>query len=119
MSSASYLGSCHRLEFYGEDGTLALVNASREYMRGFRLFHARRPAGSLDEIKTEDELERRYQDDRVAPTSRIAARFLDAIERGSPVRPDFADGYRVQLLLDAARRSHRSRSWVETPMQNL
>lgn len=115
MSSASYLGSGHRLELYGEDGTLALVNTSREYMRGFRLFHGRRPAASLDEIAAEDGLEHRYQDDRVAPTSRIAARFLDAIEQGTQVSPDFAAGYRVQRLLDAARRSHQSRSWVQTP----
>ena len=116
MSSASYLGSGHRLEFYGEDGSLALINETREYMRGFRLFHARRPAASLDEIDTQDELERRYQDDRVAPTSRIATRFLDAIERGTRAHPDFAAGYRVQLLLNAARQSNRSRTWIETPV---
>ena len=45
MSSASYLGSGHRLEFYGEDGTLVLANPTPDYMRGFELLtHAgRRP----------------------------------------------------------------------------
>ena len=43
MSSASYLGSGHRLEFYGEDGTLVLANPTTDYMRGFELIHARRP----------------------------------------------------------------------------
>ena len=37
MSSASYLGSGHRLEFYGEDGTLVLANPTPDYMRGFEL----------------------------------------------------------------------------------
>ena len=47
MSCASYLGSGHRLEFYGEDGTLTLVNETADYMRGFRLQPAaRRPAGA-------------------------------------------------------------------------
>ena len=35
MSCASYLGSGHRLEFYGEDGTLTLINETPDYMRGF------------------------------------------------------------------------------------
>ena len=47
MSCASYLGSGHRLEFYGDDGTLLLVNPTTDYMRGFVVSHARRP-GALD-----------------------------------------------------------------------
>ena len=35
MSCASYLGTGHRLEFYGEDGTLVLTNPTPDYMRGF------------------------------------------------------------------------------------
>ncbi len=45
MSCASYLGSGHRLEFYGEDGTLVLVNRSKDYMRGFELWHATAAGG--------------------------------------------------------------------------
>ena len=44
MSAASYLGSGHRVEFYGEDGTLMLVNTAADYMRGFELI-LRAPAG--------------------------------------------------------------------------
>ena len=50
MSAASYLGSGHRVEFYGEDGTLMLVNTSADYMRGFELFYAHRPAEKLARI---------------------------------------------------------------------
>src|SRR5207342_3707159 len=39
MSCASYLGSGHRIEFYGEDGTLVLDNSGGDYMRGFRLLY--------------------------------------------------------------------------------
>ena len=42
MSCASFLGSGHRLEFYGEDGTLVLANRSADYMRGFELLHGNR-----------------------------------------------------------------------------
>ena len=44
MSCASYLGIGHRIEFFGEDGTLVLANPGADYMRGFNLFHAKRPA---------------------------------------------------------------------------
>ncbi len=113
MSSASYLGSGHRLEFYGDDGTLMLMNEGSDYMRGFRLLHGRRPASALRPVDVEDPREREFEDGRVAPTSRIAARFLDAIESGTRSQPDFADGYRVQCLLEAARRSHQTGRWVE------
>ena len=33
--------------------------------------------------------------------------------RGSRRRPDFAEGYRVQRLIDAARRSHQQGRWID------
>ena len=45
--------------------------------------------------------------------SRLASRFLDAIEQRQPVTPGFAEGYRAQLLLDAVRRSHALGHWIE------
>jgi predicted dehydrogenase len=107
MSCASYLGSGHRIEFYGEDGTLVLDNSGGDYMRGFRLFYGKRPAAALTPIPVDDPIDAQYPDGRIAPVSRLARRFFDAIEGGAPVRPDFAAGYRVQQLIDAAQRSHR------------
>ncbi len=108
MSCASYLGSGHRLEFYGEEGTLMLNNPTADYMRGFALSHARRPATGLAPVAIEDDpLDRQFPGEgRVAPVSRLVTRFLDAIERRQPVTPGFAEGYRVQVLLDAVRQSH-------------
>lgn len=107
VSSAAYLGSGHRLEFYGDDGTLVLANATTDYMRGFLLSHARRPAAALEPVAIEsDPLDLAAPDGRIAPVSRLARRFLDAVEARKPVQPGFAEGYRVQTLLDAARRSH-------------
>ena len=40
MSCASFLGSGHRIEFFGEDGTLVLHNPGADYMRGFELHYA-------------------------------------------------------------------------------
>ena len=47
MSCASFLGSGHRLEFYGDDGTLVLANPTADYFRGFQLMQARRADSSL------------------------------------------------------------------------
>jgi predicted dehydrogenase len=108
MSCASYLGTGHRLEFYGEEGTLVLNNPTADYMRGFAVSYAHRPATVLTPVPVDhDPLDRQFPDEgRVAPVSRMATRFLDAIERRQPVTPGFAEGYRVQALLDAVRQSH-------------
>ena len=108
MSCASYLGGGHRVEFYGEDGTLKLINPSKDYMRGFELWQARRPAEALDRVAVDDPLDAQYPSDgRIAPVARLAKLFLDAVENGGPARPGFAEGYRVQQLIDAAQRSNR------------
>ncbi len=45
MSCASYLGAGHRIEFFGEDGTLVLHNPGADYMRGFRVVLRQAPRG--------------------------------------------------------------------------
>ena len=107
VSCASYLGSGHRIEFYGEEGALVLHNPGPDYMRGFDLLYARRPATALARIPIHDPVDAQYPDGRIAPVSRLAKRFLDAIETGASAQPDFAAGYRVQQLIDAVQRSHQ------------
>jgi predicted dehydrogenase len=115
MSCASYLGSGHRLEFYGDDGTLMLENPTADYMRGFTVRHARRPAAALATVPIgDDALDREFPGEgRIAPVSRLASRFIEAIEWRQKVAPNFADGYRVQQLLDATRRSHAEGCWLD------
>jgi predicted dehydrogenase len=113
MSCASYLGSGHRIEFFGGDGTLVLANPGADYMRGFELFHAQRPAAALERVAVSDPVDAQYPDGRIAPVSRLAKRFFDAIESGGTATPGFAEGYRVQRLMDAARRSHSQGAWID------
>lgn len=116
MSCASFQGSGHKLEFFGEDGTLVLHNPNlTDYMRGFAIHYAKRPAAALTAIPVDDPVDAQYPDGRIAPVSRLAKRFFDAIETGAPATPSFADGYRAQVLIDAARRSHRQGAWVDVP----
>ncbi|WP_022720787.1 Gfo/Idh/MocA family protein [Rhodopseudomonas sp. B29] len=117
VSCASYQGSGHRLEFYGEDGTLTLINQTPDYMRGFELNLAQRP-GALARISVEDELDGEFpQDGRIAPVARLASSFLDAIAgNGAPI-PGFTEGLRVQTLLDIARRANDDGRWREVARQ--
>jgi predicted dehydrogenase len=112
MSCASYAGIGHRIEFFGDDGTLVLHNPTTDYMRGFDLTYARRP-GALERIAIDDALDAQYPDGRIAPVSRLANKFFDAIETGKQTAPDFKAGYRVQRLIDAAQRSNRNGQWID------
>jgi len=115
MSSASLLGSGHRIEFYGEDGTLVLANPTLDYFRGFKLLHARRGDAALQPVHVEDMLGDESADARIIPVSRLVRRFIDAFESGDAASPSFAEGYRVQCLIEAARGAHASGRWTEVP----
>jgi predicted dehydrogenase len=119
MSCASYLGLGHRIEFFGEDGTLVLHNPGIDYMRGFELFHGKRPGASLERIAVIDPVDTQYPEGRIAPVSRLAKRFIDAIESGSTPTPGFAEGYRVQQLMDTARRSHIQGKWIDVAADDM
>jgi predicted dehydrogenase len=115
MSCASFLGSGHRIELYGEHGTLMLVNPTPDYFRGFTLLHARRGDGDLQAVEDAVPADAPGNDSRIAPVSRLVHRFLDACEGGTAASPGVAQGYRVQQLIDAAWRSHRCGCFVEVP----
>jgi predicted dehydrogenase len=115
MSAAAFPGSGHRIEIYGEDGALTLENATPDYMRGFSMKIATRdhPAWRTCELKELSDDDSR--DGRILPASRLAASFIDWLVSGVPARPNFADGLRVQLLLDAARRANDTGCWQSIP----
>jgi predicted dehydrogenase len=119
MSCASMLGIGHRIEFFGEDGTLALHNPGPDYMRGFKLYYAKRPATAFEDIAVSDPGDANYPDGRIAPVSRLAKTFFDAIERGGGAQPGFAEGYRAQRMIDAARRSHATGAWITIDDESL
>jgi predicted dehydrogenase len=113
MSCASFLGSGHRLEFYGEDGTLVLANPTSDYFRGFELKLAKRSDSALRAVEVTDYDGDASADSRILPVSRLVRRFLDACAGGSAGVPDLAAGYRVQQLIDAARRAHATGQWID------
>jgi len=113
VSCASFLGSGHRIELYGEDGTLVLCNPSADYFRGFELRLGRRGDAALKPVAIEDAVENQFSDSRTAPVRRLVSRFVDACERGGTPSPGVAEGFRVQSLIDVARRAHASGRWID------
>jgi predicted dehydrogenase len=116
MSCAAFLGSGHRIELYGDDGTLMLVNPTLDYFRGFELMQARRPDAAVRPVEVvADESFDPALDSRVAPVARLVRRFIDACAGGERPSPGFAEGFRVQQLIDTARRAVASGCWTEAP----
>jgi predicted dehydrogenase len=113
VSSASFLGSGHRIELYGVDGTLVLSNPTADYFRGFELRLGRRADKALNPIAIKDYEEGAVCDARVAPAMRLVRRLLDACEKESTPSPGVAEAYRVQCLVDAARRAHATGRWID------
>jgi predicted dehydrogenase len=116
VSSASFLGSGHRIELYGEDGTLVLSNLTADYFRGFKLRLGRQGDDVLKPIAIENADGDPLLDSRMAPVTRLVRRFLDACESGGFPSPGVTEGYRVQCLIDAARRAHASGRWIDVAL---
>lgn len=110
LAADATLGSGYRIEIYGDDGSLVLENRTADYAAGFVLTFGRRgePATAL-----ELELLPAGVDGRIAATASVVRRFLDAVERGLPVEPDFDDGLAVQRLMDAIREADKSGLWQQ------
>jgi predicted dehydrogenase len=115
MSSASFLGSGHRIELYGEEGTLVLFNPTADYFRGFELKLARQGDEALKSVAIEDAEQDPYADSRGTAVRRLVNRFIDACEKGGVAPPGVEEGYRVQCLIDAARRAHATGRWIDLP----
>lgn len=108
LAADAALGSGYRLEIYGDDGALMLENGTSDYASGFTL-----TLGQRGKPPTSLELEplRAGSDGRIAATASVVRRFLDSVETGSPVEPNFNDGLAVQRLMDAIRDAERSGQW--------
>jgi predicted dehydrogenase len=108
VANDSYLGPGHRLEIYGQDGTLLLDNPGKDHTNGFKLLIGDRSAEQLKPVDAPGFPA--GVDGRVAAMSSIVTRLVDAITRGENFRggPSLREGLRVQQLIEAMRTSHRT-----------
>ncbi|MBN2752897.1 MAG: Gfo/Idh/MocA family oxidoreductase [Rhodospirillaceae bacterium] len=101
LCSAAPFGTGHRIDFYGENGVLSLVNDAGGYLT-FRL-----RVQCYDAAKSEDITVPSVDlgadvgtDPRISPVSQMVHRFIDSIQTGRDMCPSFKDALRVQLHLD-------------------
>jgi len=103
LSTSAFLGNGHRLEIYGDAGSMVLENPDVDPVAGFQLQTGTRERGQLELISVEGgEGKNPSEDSRVAPVARLAGRFLDWIAEGEVSTPSFRHGLRAQKLLAAA-----------------
>jgi predicted dehydrogenase len=96
----------HRLEIFGSEGALMIEDDGH-------LWHARTGEGRWQQIETEEgELAAGMREGSWSRGFTIFSRaIIAALREGRTEIKDaatFEDGYRTQLVLDAARRSHES-----------
>lgn len=115
ISTHAYMGSGHRIEVYGDDGTLVLANSSSDHIRGFQLLTATRKDKELKPIALSSiEGDLAGTDGRIAAVRQTASRFVSWSLGGQPQKPDFESAVRVQYLIDALRSSTSSGGRVNT-----
>jgi predicted dehydrogenase len=104
-------GHEHAWEFQGDAGSLALEKTSASFTRGFELT-LRPGSGPQEKIPVPAPASDPSLYENVALVRSLAARFIHWQRESAPARPDFADGVRVQQLIELARQSSRRRESV-------
>jgi predicted dehydrogenase len=111
VSTAAPMGSGHAVTVYGEEATLSLWNETGDHARGFVLRVGTRARGALDRVDVDAAPGAAGVDGRTVMVGRIVQRFVEWIQSGCPTQPSFAEGVRVQALVDAAWRSRDRAEW--------
>ena len=111
-------GQVHEIDAHGSEGTLRqLIDwDERQEIRGARVGE-----GPSRPLPVPDDVWGPVRRERVVDTykdvfrleGRMVREFVEAARAGGRLEPDFADGLRVQRLIDAAQRSAREGCWVE------
>jgi predicted dehydrogenase len=112
IASDAFLGHGHRLEVYGEEGTLVLENRTADYAAGFELWRGTRSTGSLELVASDEP--QPGVDGRIAAVGKLTSRFIDSILNGVEMIPNFADGLRAQLILAQMKTSSQVKHSVTT-----
>jgi predicted dehydrogenase len=92
----------------GSDGMLMIANDNR-------LYGGRREDGlrELDAPEPEAAFDATFDHPLAYPTMLLHREWINAIRTGEPASPSFADGVKVQEILDGALRSSQQGRWVE------
>ena len=111
----------HRIDVSSSTRRLRLLNDGADYISGFKLFGSSVSGTEMKPLWPNDDASNAEQpnaitpgaDGRINATARVARRFVDWALGGPPARPNFDDGYRVQHLIEVARRSNAEGRWID------
>jgi len=110
ISSTSPYGRGPKIEIYGSEGTLMMLED--QSLIGGKLGENKKlqpieiPAAlKLNKYSDEDHL-------LVPPFVRLLDEFSKSIKTGRSLHPNFEDGFRIQQILDAIRLSNSKMSWI-------
>jgi len=109
VDTASFLGSGHTIEIYGNKGTIVLKNQSMDYMR-FSLYTGTRDKKKLSLVSS-SKIPKNI-DSRIMATSQLIDKFYNWINSNKKTSPNFFDGLRVEELIDRANYSHKHKKWI-------
>ena len=102
LSSVSRHGRGCWIEVYGDKGTLILGSDNqKDYVHGFGLWYAEK-GKKLCSIKPDEDLnfEKKWEDGRIAPVSRIQSWWAESIGNGFPVIPGLSEGLSSQRVCE-------------------
>ncbi|MGI9255165.1 MAG: Gfo/Idh/MocA family protein, partial [Thermomicrobiales bacterium] len=116
------LGTIHVTATAGFDGDEEItISGERGILmaRGGGLFGARTGDADLHEFPITDEQEpgQTYRHYLVQPTAKLHRVWEHAIRTGEPGEPSFADGVKIQEVIDAVARSGQQGRWIDTSGQ--
>lgn len=92
-------GTGHDFSIYGKLGTIHLSNPGKDYVKGFKGTYVN--SGGVSETLDSESDFRENTDARIAVVSSLLSRWQKCLRTGTPMKPNLADGVRVQILLQA------------------
>lgn len=92
----------------GADGMLCVRDGA--------LWGARAGDAAIDEIAVDESFDEfpPFEHFLTAPTARLIQEWTRSIQTGQPASPSFADGVKVQEILDGVARSSHQGRWIDT-----
>lgn len=109
-------GCGHRIEIYGEKGSLTLKNNNLgDAVYGFETEEwlvNNKTKRKLFLPKKYTKLKENYSDGRLEAFLKIAESFIKSVKTGCRASPSFQEGYRAQIILSAIQQSNKLKRWV-------
>lgn len=101
ICTAATFGMGHRIDFYGENGCITLINDNASYL-DFSLIVQKYINGQHERKVYRSKLSnlKDNSDERITPVSKLAKRFILSIINDDQMKPSFEDALKVQIYLE-------------------